>query len=198
MALEFIKQITGTGVHISGDDIDTDRIIPARFMKCITFDGLGPYAFYDERKQEDGSDKNHPFNTEPFKQAPILLTGANFGCGSSREHAPQSLYHWGIRAIIAESFAEIFFGNSITLGIPCACSSRDDIAKLAALIEKDPTIEIKIDIESLSASAGELTIDIQIPNGTKDALIHGRWDALAELLEKPELVDKTAQKLGYV
>src|SRR5690625_2976729 len=119
MALEEIKQVTGRGVYVAGDDIDTDRIIPARFMKCITFDGLGEFLFYDVRKNEDGSPKKHPLNEPRFSEATILLSGSNFGCGSSREHAPQAIYRYGFRGIIAESFAEIFFGNSTTLGMPC-------------------------------------------------------------------------------
>jgi len=120
MALEKITQIAGRGVFVAGNDIDTDRIIPARFMKCVTFDGLGEYLFYDVRKNADGSDKPHPLNDPRFKGATILLSGSNFGCGSSREHAPQAIQKYGFRAVIAESYAEIFFGNSTGLGIPCA------------------------------------------------------------------------------
>nr|HRJ72685.1 hypothetical protein [Terrimicrobiaceae bacterium] len=120
MALEKITQVTGRGIYVPGDDTDTDRIIPARFMKCITFDGLGEYAFYDERRAADGTEKPHPLNDPRFAGSSILFSGSNFGCGSSREHAPQALYRYGFRAVVAESFAEIFFGNSITLGMPCA------------------------------------------------------------------------------
>ncbi len=119
MSLNKITKVQGTAVYVSGDDIDTDRIIPARFMKCVTFDGLGQYAFYDVRFDENGNSKDHPMDKAEHKEATILISGKNFGCGSSREHAPQSLYHWGIRAIIAESYAEIFFGNCTMLGIPC-------------------------------------------------------------------------------
>ena len=111
MALEKITQVNGTAVYVPGNDIDTDRIIPARFMKCVTFDGLGEYLFYDVRKDEEGNDKDHPLNDERFQSASILITNANFGCGSSREHAPQALYRYGFRAVIAESFADIFFNN---------------------------------------------------------------------------------------
>ena len=147
MALEKINDVKGKAVFIPGNDIDTDRIIPARFMVCVTFEGLGQYAFYDERKNADGSDKVHPL-TDPRKQnAKILLSGANFGCGSSREHAPQSLWHYGFRAIVAESFAEIFFGNSTTLGIPCVCASHDDIAKIGEIIEADPDADVDVNVE---------------------------------------------------
>src|SRR5690606_14986619 len=119
MALPKIVKVQGRGVYVPGDDIDTDRIIPARFMKCVTFDGLGAYAFYDARFDEQGNSKGHPLDDPRFRGATILLSNSNFGCGSSREHAPQALSKFGIRAIIAESFAEIFFGNATTLGMPC-------------------------------------------------------------------------------
>lgn len=154
MALEKIEKRTGRAVPVPGDDIDTDRIIPARFMKCVTFDGLGEYAFYDERKNEDGSDKDHPMNKPEFEGASILLSGSNFGCGSSREHAPQSLYRWGIRAVVAESFAEIFFGNSIGLGIPCVCATTADIRALSAAVAKDPTLEVTVDVVNRTVSGG--------------------------------------------
>ena len=126
MALEKISQVSGSAVYVPGDDIDTDRIIPARFMKCVTFDGLGEYLFYDMKFHEDGTKKDHPLNDPSYSDSSIMLTGANFGCGSSREHAPQSLYRAGFRAIIAGNFAEIFFGNSINLGMPCV-SVTDDV-----------------------------------------------------------------------
>lgn len=152
MALEKINNVKGKAVFVPGNDIDTDRIIPARFMVCVTFEGLGKYAFYDERKNADGTDKKHPL-TDPRKQnAKILLSGANFGCGSSREHAPQSLWHYGFRGIIAQSFAEIFFGNSSTLGIPCVCASAEDIAKIGELIEADPELPVEINLENMTLS----------------------------------------------
>src|ERR1700710_1778665 len=146
MALAKITSVTGRAVTVPGNDIDTDRIIPARFMKCVTFDGLGEFLFYDMRKNADGSDKPHPLNDPRFKGATILLSGANFGCGSSREHAPQAIHKYGFRAVVAESFAEIFFGNCTTLGIPCATTSRADIAQIAAAVEANPQLEIIIDV----------------------------------------------------
>src|ERR1035437_9910533 len=134
MALDKITRVSGRAVHVPGNDIDTDRIIPARYLKCVTFDGLGEFLFYDVRKNEDGSNKPHPLNEPRFKGATVLLSGANFGCGSSREHAPQAIQKYGFRAVIAENFAEIFFGNSTTLGMPCVCASREDIAKLATAV----------------------------------------------------------------
>src|ERR1700722_9491283 len=126
MALEKITRVAGRAVHVPGNDIDTDRIIPARYLKCVTFDGLGEGLFYDVRKNADGSDKPHPLNDPRFAGATVLLSGANFGCGSSREHAPQAILKYGFKAIVAESFAEIFFGNCTAIGIPCLCASRED------------------------------------------------------------------------
>ena len=147
MALDPVTQASGTGVFIPGADIDTDRIIPARFMKCVTFDGLGEFAFYDVRfDSETGEKTNHPLNDERFKDASILIAGVNFGCGSSREHAPQSLAKYGFTAVIAESFAEIFYGNSTTLAMPCVMASAENITKLRAAIEAKPDTKITIDV----------------------------------------------------
>ena len=146
MALDKITQVTGRGVFIPGDDIDTDRIIPARFMKCVTFDGLGEFTFADARAAIKAGGGTHPLDDARFTGASVLLSGSNFGCGSSREHAPQALYRFGFRAILAESFAEIFFGNSITLGVPCAVMKSADIRALAAIIESDPAALLTIDL----------------------------------------------------
>src|SRR3984957_11500469 len=154
MALEKITRVAGRAVHVPGNDIDTDRIIPARYLKCVTFDGLGQYLFYDVRKNADGSDKPHPLNDPRFKGSTILLSGANFGCGSSREHAPQAIQKYGFRAVIAEGFAEIFFGNCTTLGIPCATASRTDIARIAAAVAADPQLPITIDLEAKAIRFG--------------------------------------------
>ena len=198
MALAKITSLTGRGVCVPGADIDTDRIIPARFMKCITFDGLGEFAFYDERKKADGSDKPHPLNDPRFAGASVLISGSNFGCGSSREHAPQSLYRFGFRAVLAESFAEIFFGNSITLGMPCMTLSRDDLVKLAAIIEKNPQAEIAIDVQNRKVICGGETFAAGLPHSAHEALVTGRWDAIADLLEGLPEVAKTAKSLAYV
>ncbi|PWM29723.1 MAG: isopropylmalate isomerase [Verrucomicrobia bacterium] len=197
MALEKITEVAGRGVFLPGDDIDTDRIIPARFMVCVTFEGLGKYAFYDERKNADGSDKKHPL-TDPRKRgASIILSGKNFGCGSSREHAPQSLWHYGIRAIVAESFAEIFFGNSTTIGMPCVCASAEDIAKIAEIIEADPSKEVRIDLSGLSVSCGDFSCACSIPENARASLMSGAWDPIAQLLDAGCGIDKTAQTLPY-
>ena len=197
MALEKITQVTGRGVYVPGEDIDTDRIIPARFMKCITFDGLGEFAFYDERKNEDGTDKPYPLNDPRFSGASILLSGSNFGCGSSREHAPQALYRFGFRAVLAESFAEIFFGNSTTLGMPCAVMSREDIQSLAGLIEADPALLVTIDLLEGKVTAADVDFKATLPPHAKEALVAGKWDAIADLLDGLPEIQKTAGKLEY-
>lgn len=198
MALEKIAQRTGRAIPVLGDDIDTDRIIPARFMKCVTFDGLGEFAFYDERKNEDGSDKDHPMNKPEFQGATILLSGSNFGCGSSREHAPQSLYRWGIRAVVAESFAEIFFGNAIGLGIPCVCAGTEDIRRLAAAVTQDPSLQVTVDVANRRVTARDLSFPVEIPDSARSGLLDGKWDAIGELLEAGDAVDRIATSLGYV
>jgi len=198
MSLAKVTHITGTGVYVPGSDIDTDRIIPARFMKCVTFDGLGEFAFYDARFDKDGKSTGHPLDNPRFKGADILLSGVNFGCGSSREHAPQALSKFGIRAIIAESFAEIFFGNCITLGIPCVVATGDDIKTLAAAIEADPKLEVKVDVEKQRVFFGDKNFTVHIPDSARDALISGKWDAIAELLESKAAVADKMKEMGWV
>lgn len=198
MALAPISQLAGTGVYTPGDDVDTDRIIPARFMKCVTFDGLGQYAFYDERYEEDGRPKAHPIDNPKYAGATILLAGRNFGCGSSREHAPQALFRHGFRVVLAESFAEIFFGNSITLGMPCLVMDGRDIPALAALIDEAPQTEINIDIAGSKVSMADVSFPAKLPDHAKEALVNGRWDAIADLLEGLDAVHATADKLPYM
>lgn len=198
MALEKITAVTGRAVCVPGNDIDTDRIIPARFMKCVTFDGLGEFLFYDVRKNSDGEDVDHPLNDPRFKGATILLSGANFGCGSSREHAPQAIQKYGFRGVVAENFAEIFFGNSTTLGMPCATATRDNIAKVAAAVEADPTIEVTIDVEAQVVRFGAESIPAEIRGSARDGLLNGRWDSIAELHEGVPQVKAVAATLPYM
>jgi 3-isopropylmalate/(R)-2-methylmalate dehydratase small subunit len=198
MALPKITRVTGTAVSVPGNDIDTDRIIPARFMKCVTFDGLGQYLFYDMRKKADGSDQPHPLNDARFAGATILLSGANFGCGSSREHAPQALQKFGLRAIVAEGFAEIFFGNCTTLGLPCLSASRADIARIAAAVDANPKMEIEVDVAAQEIRFGGQTVQASIRESARDALVHGRWDAIGELLEGLPKVQALAGTLPYL
>lgn len=198
MALEKITQITGRAVPVPGDDIDTDRIIPARFMKCVTFDGLGEYVFYDVRFNEDGSRKQHPLNEERFDGATILISGNNFGCGSSREHAPQAIYRAGFRAVIAEGFAEIFFGNSTQLGMPCVSASSENLDTLREAVKADPQLEVAIDIEAKAIRFGETSIPCEIREGARNALMNGKWDPLMDLLNGAEQVEAVAGNLAYM
>jgi 3-isopropylmalate/(R)-2-methylmalate dehydratase small subunit len=198
MSLEKITTISGRGVHVPGNDIDTDRIIPARFMKCVTFDGLGEYLFHDVRRNADGSAKQHPLNDPRFQGATILLSGANFGCGSSREHAPQALQKHGFRAMIAESYAEIFFGNCTTLGMPCLGASRADVQKVAAAVAANPAVEITIDLGRSEIRFAGQTIRAVIRDSAREALINGRWDAIGDLLEGVGDVKRVAAGLPYL
>jgi 3-isopropylmalate/(R)-2-methylmalate dehydratase small subunit len=198
MALDKIVKVTARAVYVPGDDVDTDRIIPARFMKCVTFDGLGEYLFHDMRKNADGTDKPHPLNDPRFKGATILLSGANFGCGSSREHAPQAIQKYGIKAIIAENFAEIFFGNCTTLGVPCATARREDIAKIVAAIEKNPQTEIVVDVDRQEIRFDGQSVKADIRAAARDALVNGRWDPIGELLDGMPAMKETAAKLPYL
>jgi 3-isopropylmalate/(R)-2-methylmalate dehydratase small subunit len=198
MALEKITRVAGRGVHVPGNDIDTDRIIPARFMKCVTFDGLGEYLFFDMRKNADGTDKPHPLNEARYKGATILLSGMNFGCGSSREHAPQALQKYGIRAVVAEGFAEIFYGNSTTLGMPCVTASRADIEKIAAAVEANPGTEIVLDLVNQQIAFAGQTVKGTLRESARDALVNGRWDPIGELLEGAEAAGKIAGQLRYM
>ena len=198
MALAKISSVSGRAVHVPGNDIDTDRIIPARFMKCVTFDGLGEFLFHDVRKNADGTDKPHPLNDARFKGATLLLSGANFGCGSSREHAPQAIQKHGFRAVIAENFAEIFFGNCTTLGIPCATASRADIAAIAAAIEANPALEVVLDVAQQEIRFGGRSVRAEVRPAARDALVNGRWDAIGELLDGLPAVKSRAGALPYL
>lgn len=196
MPLEKITSVHSVPVVVPGDDIDTDRIIPARFLKSITFDGLGEFAFYDERKNADGTDTDHPMNAPAAQGAGILITGMNFGCGSSREHAPQALWRRGIKAVIAGSFAEIFFGNATTLGVACVCASREDLARVEAWISQNPGKAIDVDVENLCVRFGDQRIPVCLPAAVRDALINGRWDPIADLLENADKINVLSEKLA--
>ncbi len=192
--MQNITQVIGTGVPLLLDDIDTDRIIPARFLRCVTFDGLGEHAFEDDRQQ----DAKHPFDDAQFKGGSVLVAGRNFGCGSSREHAPQALIRWGIKAIIAESFAEIFFGNCTGLGVPCVNAARGDLDKLAAAITADPKLSVTVDLAAKLVRAGSISFPITMLESARGSLTTGNWDFLGQLLEGADAVKQTAAKLPYV
>jgi 3-isopropylmalate/(R)-2-methylmalate dehydratase small subunit len=198
MALERIKTVVGRAVHVPGEDIDTDRIIPARFLRCVTFDGLGEHLFEDVRVGPDGQKTGHPLDDPHRAGATILVGGRNFGCGSSREHAPQAIAKAGFRAIIAESFAEIFFGNATTLGIPCVSVARSDLLVIARAVESEPTTELFIDLERQTVSvAGGKTFPFSIKPGARDALMNGLWDPIAQLLDGKSETLRVARSLPY-
>ena len=192
--MQQIQQVNGRAIPLPLDDIDTDRIIPARYLRCVTFEGLGEHAFEDDRKQ----DPKHPFDDVRFQGASILIAGRNFGCGSSREHAPQALIRWGIKALIAESFAEIFFGNCTSNGIPCVCVPTTAIQQLAAAVVADPKVAVTVDIETLEVRCGTLKFPCTMPAGARSSLTTGQWDFLAQLVEAADEVRATAAKLPYL
>lgn len=198
MALENITKVTGQAVYVPGNDIDTDRIIPARYMKVVTFDGLGEYMFRDVRIDANGNRTDHVLNQPEHANASIMVVDSNFGCGSSREHAPQAIRRAGFNAIIGESFAEIFYGNSITLGMPCVETSAENVQQIAQAIQADPATELTIDIENETVSFNDTTLNVSIKSTAKDALINGRWDPIVELLDNDAAIDKTAQRLPYI
>ena len=195
MSLSPIAQVTGRGVVVAGDDIDTDRIIPARYMRCITFDGLGEYLFRDVRQTPEGKSTNHPIDDPKYKGATILISGMNFGCGSSREHAPQAIARAGFKAVIAGGFAEIFFGNSTTLGLPCATAARKDLTALMSLIQRDPTTLVKFDVEKLQVTAGPLSFPVTLKASAQQGLLSGRYDAIADLLTNLPKVKELAGRI---
>ena len=198
MADSSITFVTGRAVPVRGNDIDTDRIIPARYLRCVTFEGLEQHAFEDDRRDLAGKvTGDHRFDNAAYAGASVLLANANFGCGSSREHAPQALGRWGIKVFVGESFAEIFFGNCIALGIPCVTVSREDAEKLLAHAEQNPDDELRIDVKSGEVSTPSFSVSGSIPEGVRDAFLRGSWDATGLLLEKPEDVQAVAAKLPY-
>ncbi|BAY93321.1 MULTISPECIES: 3-isopropylmalate dehydratase small subunit [unclassified Tolypothrix] len=190
-----VKQVSGRGVPLIGNDIDTDRIIPARYLKAITFDGLGEGAFIDDRTALKGE---HPFDLPQYQGANILIVNRNFGCGSSREHAPQALAKWGIKALIGESFAEIFFGNCVAMGIPCVTADSATIKKLQELVTTNPQASVTINLESLQVQVDDYTTPISIGEGTRSTFVSGTWDACGQLVANANQVRATAAKLSYV
>lgn len=190
--------ITGPAIPVRGSDIDTDRIIPARFLKCVVFEGLGDHAFEDDRAQM-AAGSAHPFDQPRFADARVLVVNRNFGCGSSREHAPQAIMRWGrgIQAIVGESFAEIFFGNCVALGIPCVVADEADVRALQDLVEQDPTVAVTVDLPGLRVTAGPLSFAVRMPDGARQQLVEGRWDTTGELLAGRDAIAATAARLPY-
>lgn len=198
MSIERIRQVTGRAIPLRGDNIDTDRIIPARFLRAITFEGLEQHLFEDDRKQLEDAGSHHPTADPTYTGASILLVNANFGCGSSREHAPQAIRRSGIRAVIGESFSEIFFGNSVALGMPCVAVDAAAIAALMQVVEQNPAAEIALDLDRMRASAGSASYPVTLPPGARESFLEGTWDATGLLLDRFEEVEAVAARLPYV
>jgi len=196
MSLSPIKKVTGRAVPVEGDDIDTDRIIPARYMRCVTFDGLGEFLFRDIRQTPDGKSTNHSIDQAKYQGATILVSGMNFGCGSSREHAPQAIVRAGFKAVIAGNFAEIFFGNSTTLGLPCVSAKKEDLQTLTQLISSEPNTKVEIDLEKLKVTAGKISFSVTMKGSAQQGLLSGRYDAIADLLTNLPKVQELAARLG--
>ncbi len=190
-----VKAVSGRGIPLVGNDIDTDRIIPARFLRCVTFDGLGEHAFEDDRKALAGK---HPFDQPQYQGANILVVNHNFGCGSSREHAPQAISKWGIKALVGESFAEIFFGNCVAMGIPCVTLDGETIKELQELLTNNPQAEVSISLETMQVLCGNFSAPIVINKGARNMFISGTWDACGQLVANADKIRKTATQLPYV
>jgi len=198
MAIEKIRQFAGRALPLRGDNIDTDRIIPARFLRAITFEGLEQHLFEDDREQLEAAGSRHRTADPTYAGASILIVNANFGCGSSREHAPQAIRRSGIRAVVGQSFSEIFFGNSVALGMPCVTADAATISTLMDLVERDPSTEVVVDLDRMRVAAGSSTYAIELPPGARESFLEGTWDATALLLDKFEEVEAVAKRLPYV
>jgi len=186
--------VNGKCISLIGNDIDTDRIIPARFLKCVNFDSLGESVFEDDRKTLKGK---HPFDLEENKYASILVVNSNFGCGSSREHAPQALMRWGIKAIIGESFADIFYSNCIAIGIPCFTLSKKSVKEMQNYSEKKCSI-LEIDLGNSTVKSEGLNFDLEIKESSRKMFLSGEWDATSTLLENEDLIENKYEKLPYL
>jgi 3-isopropylmalate/(R)-2-methylmalate dehydratase small subunit len=193
-----IDRIAGRALPLRGQDVDTDRIIPARYLRAITFDGLEQHVFEDDRHQLAEAGLVHPFSCPAYQGASILLVNRNFGCGSSREHAPQALNRWGIKAVVGESFSEIFFGNSLIIGLPCLAIPSDEVEALMAEIETDPSHELAVSVNDLTVRTGDRVIRASMPAPARNALVEGLWDATVLLLENDEDVRRVAARLPYL
>jgi 3-isopropylmalate/(R)-2-methylmalate dehydratase small subunit len=192
--MQEIEQIDGRGIPLVLDDIDTDRIIPARYLRCVTFEGLGEHAFEDDRQQMP----NHPFDDPQFQGASVLIVGRNFGCGSSREHAPQALMRWGIKAIVGESFGEIFFGNCTANGVPAVCVSAADAKKLAESVAAIPAQSVTVDLVAKKVQCGGVSAVCTMQDGARQSLVSGNWDFLGQLVEAAPQIKQTAERLPYM
>jgi len=190
-----IQQLAGRALALQGEDIDTDRIIPARFLKCVSFDALGDQVFADDRTELKGE---HPFDQRETQGASILVVNGNFGCGSSREHAPQALMRWGIRAVVGVSFAEIFFGNCLALGIPCVTATPEEIQRLQQLVMGAPQQSWQLDLEAMTLASDAVTQAVQLAEGPRQMLMTGRWDATSQLLARDAELTALTARLPYL
>jgi 3-isopropylmalate/(R)-2-methylmalate dehydratase small subunit len=193
-----ITDVSGRAIPMRGNDIDTDRIMPARFLRAITFEGMEAHLFEDDRKLGGPGHNRHPFDVPAYQGASILLVNRNFGCGSSREHAPQAIRRWGIRAIVGESFAEIFYGNSAMIGMPCVTAPPEDVAALMARVERQPTTVVTLDLQGGMCQAGDFRCAIALPPKVREAFASGTWDTTGLLLDRFEEVKATAERLPYI
>lgn len=189
-----VSTVSGSGLPLVGNDIDTDRIIPARFLRAVTFDGLGEQVFADDRKQLS----DHPFNQSQYQDAALLLVNRNFGCGSSREHAPQAIARWGIKALVGESFAEIFFGNCVAMGVPCVTAAAEDVSNLQSMVSADPMLQLTLDLEAMTVHAGDFFCPVDMGAGPRQMFLNGTWDACGQLVAQADAIEKTASQLPYV
>ncbi|WP_255149732.1 3-isopropylmalate dehydratase small subunit [Halorarius halobius] len=193
-----VTDVSGTGIPVRGNDIDTDQIIPARFMKVVTFDGLGEFAFFDQRFDDADNEKDHPFNEDRYGDASVMVVNSNFGCGSSREHAPQALMRWGIDAIVGESFAEIFAGNCLALGIPTVTADQETVEAIQDWVESNPDGELDVDVAAETVTYGDTTVDVTVDDAQRKALVEGIWDTTALMKSNTEAIRATAESLPYV
>ena len=199
MAVERIREVRGRALPVRGDDIDTDRIIPARFLKSVSFEGLEHHLFEDDRREaETAGAGTHPVSNPAYAGAAVMLVNGNFGCGSSREHAPQAIRRLGIRAVVGQSFSEIFFGNSVALGMPCPTASAEALQALMSAAEQDPKTELLVDLSAMRVTAGRLSFELSMPAPARDAFLDGSWDATGLLLESYGDVRALAARLPYV
>lgn len=190
-----VKAVSGHGIPLVGNDIDTDRIIPARFLRCVTFDGLGAQVFADDRAQLKGA---HPFDLPQYQGAKVLVVNGNFGCGSSREHAPQAIAKWGISAIVGESFAEIFFGNCLAMGLPCVTADPSVTKQLQELLTANPQLEVTVDLQAMQVQCGDFSAPVSMGDGARQMLVAGTWDACGQLVAQAQQIRSTSERLPYV
>lgn len=198
MVIERIQTIRGRALPLRGDNIDTDRIIPARFLRSVSFEGLEQHLFEDDVRQAEGRGETHAFADARFRGATILVVNRNFGCGSSREHAPQAIRRLGFNAVVGESFSEIFFGNSVALGMPCAMAGQDHVAELQAFIDQMPDEAVTLDLDRMTVAFGGTERPVTVPPAARESFLAGTWDATALLLDRFEEVERTARALPYI